>query len=112
MRRTSCSLALRFLYSAFSSGDILRVIAAWRARSLGSEAVLPEPLVGRSRICPTLDFTTNSLPRYLLIVLALAGDSTMTNDLPIVLQILRGEAISPPVGPGPPLTVADLPVER
>ena len=29
----------------------------------------------------TLDFTTKSLPRYLLIVLAFAGDSTMTSDL-------------------------------
>src|SRR5580704_1187214 len=27
-------------------------------------------------------FTTKSLPRYLLIVLALAGDSTITSDLP------------------------------
>lgn len=32
------------------------------------------------------DFTTKSLPRYLLIVLALAGDSTMTSDLPITLH--------------------------
>ena len=86
MRRISCSWDLRLRYSAFSSGDILRVAAAWRARSLGSEAALPEPLVGRSRICPTLDFTMKSLPRYLLIVLALAGDSTMTSDLPIVLH--------------------------
>ena len=30
------------------------------------------------------DLTINSLPRYLLMVLALAGDSTITSDLPIV----------------------------
>ncbi|MNV86375.1 hypothetical protein D3C71_1804040 [compost metagenome] len=42
-----------------------------------------EPLVGRSRIWPMLDFTTYWLPRYLLMVLALAGDSTMTRDLPM-----------------------------
>ena len=41
------------------------------------------PAVGRSRICPTLDLTIKSGPRYLLMVFALAGDSTMTSDLPI-----------------------------
>jgi len=63
-----------------SSGSILRVIAAAAARALVSTA-LPLPLVGKSRMCPTLDFTMKSLPRYLFIVLALAGDSTITNDL-------------------------------
>src|SRR5690606_5766404 len=33
-----------------------------------------------------------SLPRYLLIVFALAGDSTMTRDLPIALHNSRGVA--------------------
>src|SRR5690606_29203659 len=37
----------------------------------------------KSRICPMLDFTMKSLPRYLLIVLALAGDSTMTSAFPM-----------------------------
>ncbi|CSC16943.1 Uncharacterised protein [Vibrio cholerae] len=45
------------------------------------------PAVGRSRTCPTLDFTIKSLPRYLLMVLALAGDSTITSDLPILTQL-------------------------
>src|SRR5437588_1067706 len=38
----------------------------------------PIPLEGRSRTCPIDAFTTKSSPRYLLIVLALAGDSTIT----------------------------------
>src|SRR5713226_10263698 len=38
----------------------------------------PRPFEGRSLICPIEAFTTKSLPRYLLIVFALAGDSTMT----------------------------------
>src|SRR5439155_3713900 len=38
----------------------------------------PIPLDGRSRTCPIDAFTTKSSPRYLLIVLALAGDSTIT----------------------------------
>src|SRR5471032_958218 len=41
------------------------------------------PAVGKSRIWPKLDFTTKSLPRNLLMVLALAGDSTMTNERPM-----------------------------
>ena len=32
-------------------------------------------------MCPIEAFTSNAAPRYLLIVLALAGDSTITNDL-------------------------------
>jgi hypothetical protein len=32
-------------------------------------------------MCPMDDFTSKSEPRYLFIVLALAGDSTMTKDL-------------------------------
>jgi len=52
---------------------------------------LAEPLVGRSRIWPILDFTTYWLPRYLLMVLALAGDSTMTSDLPMDRSIPESE---------------------
>src|ERR1700675_4927828 len=37
-------------------------------------------LVGRSRTWPIEALTTNSFPRYLPIVLAFAGDSTITND--------------------------------
>ena len=37
--------------------------------------------VGRSRICPILASIVKSLPRNLPIVRALAGDSTITNEL-------------------------------
>ena len=82
MRATSCCLAFFFLCITFSSGFIFRVSAAAAALALASTG-LPLPLVGKSRICPTLDLTTNSAPKYLLIVLAFAGDSTMTNDFDI-----------------------------
>src|SRR5215217_2547243 len=45
------------------------------------------PLDGRSRTCPMDAFTMKSSPRYLLIVLALAGDSTITRFLPFFLAI-------------------------
>src|SRR5690606_37228852 len=66
---------------AFSLGD--RPSAAALPRLAGSLPAAADPLVGRSRIWPMLDFTTYWLPRYLLMVLALAGDSTMTSDLPM-----------------------------
>src|SRR6185436_18607107 len=43
----------------------------------------PRPFDGRSLICPIEAITMKSLPRYLLIVFALAGDSTMTRFLVI-----------------------------
>src|SRR5690554_3619535 len=85
MRAISCWRAFFALWTTFSSGLSLRVLAASLARSAGSLLLLPVPETGRSRMCPTLDFTTNSLPRYLLMVFALAGDSTMTRDLLIKL---------------------------
>ena len=39
---------------------------------------------GRSLMCPTLDSTIYSLPKYFEIVLAFAGDSTITSDLAII----------------------------
>src|SRR5437870_3381059 len=39
---------------------------------------MPNCFLGRSRTCPLLARTSKSGPRYLLIVFALAGDSTMT----------------------------------
>ena len=73
---------------AFSLGDSAGTSpAAALPRLTGSLAVLAEPLVGRSRMWPMLDFTTYSLPKYLLMVLALAGDSTMTSDLPMDWKI-------------------------
>src|SRR5712691_3218904 len=38
----------------------------------------PSVFLGRSRTCPMEAFTWKSFPRYLLIVFALAGDSTIT----------------------------------
>src|SRR5579863_701614 len=35
--------------------------------------------LGRSLMCPSDAFTTNCLPKYLLIVFAFAGDSTITS---------------------------------
>src|SRR5690606_13484550 len=98
------SLPGRISYLAFQpcSGSTPMRVKSWRlAFSLGdnagaSEAAAlprltgsrePEPLVGRSRMWPMLDFTTYWLPRYLLMVLALAGDSTMTSDLPMERRV-------------------------
>src|SRR5262245_51147636 len=39
---------------------------------------MPKRLLGRSRTCPLQATTSYSGPRYLLMVLALVGDSTMT----------------------------------
>src|SRR3989338_11628122 len=72
---------------AFSLGDSAGTSPAALPRFTGSLAALAEPLVGRSRMWPMLDFTTYWLPRCLLIVLALAGDSTMTSDLPMDRKI-------------------------
>ncbi len=41
----------------------------------------PSVFLGRSRTCPMEAFTVKSFPRYLLIVFALAGDSTITRFL-------------------------------
>src|SRR5579883_1192558 len=39
---------------------------------------MPKRVLGKSRTCPLLAATSKSAPRYLLMVLALAGDSTIT----------------------------------
>src|SRR6516225_4048683 len=39
---------------------------------------MPKRLFGKSRTCPLLATTSKAAPRYLLIVFAFAGDSTMT----------------------------------
>src|SRR5215471_2442025 len=46
----------------------------------------PRPFEGRSLMCPIEAFTIKSLPRYLLIVFALAGDSTTTRFFAIYLR--------------------------
>src|SRR5712692_8601227 len=47
----------------------------------------PRPFDGRSLICPIEAITMKSLPRYLLMVFALAGDSTMTRFFVIAYQV-------------------------
>src|SRR5690554_4045010 len=90
IRATNCSRALRFLCTILSSGLSLRVSAACLARSFGLDWD-PLPLTGRSRMCPTLDFTMKSEPRYLLMVFAFAGDSTITRLLPISEICILGD---------------------
>ncbi|MOA24186.1 hypothetical protein D3C78_1448590 [compost metagenome] len=80
MRVNSWRLAFSLGDSAGASAVLLRPLAAGSFEA-------DEPLVGRSRMWPMLDFTTYWLPRYLLMVLALAGDSTMTSDLPMDRKI-------------------------
>ena len=57
IRAKSAFLAWAFLCFSRFAGGIFRVLAAAFARALGS-TFLPDPLTGRSRMCPTLDFTT------------------------------------------------------
>src|SRR6266849_3314182 len=47
----------------------------------------PRSFEGRSLICPIEAITMKSLPRYLLIVFALAGDSTITRFFAITSQV-------------------------
>src|SRR5215470_2052827 len=48
-------------------------------------------------MCPTDAFTTKALPRYFLIVRALAGDSTTRSDLPVAaLSALADFLAAPP----------------
>ena len=68
-------LSLIFFNLAFSSG----------LASFGIDNLVPVAVAffGKSLIWPTLDSTINSEPKYFVIVLALAGDSTITRDLVI-----------------------------
>ena len=68
---------LIFFNIAFSSAEISFGITFL----VGGLFVLP---FGKSRIWPTLDLTIYSEPKYLDIVLAFAGDSTITRDLAII----------------------------
>src|ERR1700730_11469654 len=47
----------------------------------------PRPFEGRSLICPIEAITMMTLPRYLLIVFAFAGESTMTKFFAISVQV-------------------------
>src|SRR3954463_15216829 len=55
----------------------------------------PMPLLGRSRTCPIDAFTMKPSPRYLLIVLAFAGDSTITRFLPFFLAMSQSASTGP-----------------
>src|SRR6266853_3034087 len=72
-RSATIFLLLRF----FESGMIS--YSGWKLFCTST----PRPFEGRSLICPIEAITTKSLPRYLLMVFALAGDSTMTRFLVI-----------------------------
>src|SRR5712691_7587185 len=50
----------------------------------------PSSRVGRSRRCPTVAFTSYPAPRYLPIVFAFVGDSTITNAFPSPRDPPRG----------------------
>src|SRR5258708_38779911 len=76
-RSATIFLLLRF----FESGMIS--YSGWKLFCTST----PRPFEGRSLICPIEAITTKSLPRYLLIVFALAGDSTMTRFLVITYSI-------------------------
>src|SRR5262245_18863002 len=51
------------------------------------EAGISAAFAGRSRTCPIEASTIQSLPRYLEMVLALAGDSTITRNLGIAVTV-------------------------
>ena len=57
---------------------------------------MPIRVLGRSLMCPTDAFTTYPAPRYFLMVLALAGDSTTTS-VPLRLPLGAASAVSSPV---------------
>src|SRR6266496_5222478 len=55
----------------------------------------PSSRVGRSRTCPTVALTSYPAPRYLPMVFAFVGDSTITSELPSPRPLPRGV---PPFG--------------
>src|SRR5580658_9022584 len=73
--------------AAFASFFSRSTTFSFPGMTISSGAKLPSlrstPILflGRSLMWPTEASTVKSLPRYLLIVLALAGDSTITSDL-------------------------------
>src|SRR5229473_4343438 len=76
-RSETIFLLLRFLESGMIS------YSGWKLFCTST----PRPFEGRSLICPIEAITMKSLPRYLLIVFALAGDSTMTRFFGIAYSI-------------------------
>ena len=75
--------------SLFLSLIALSLIFSSAETSFGIEALLEfgAAFFGRSLIWPTLDSTIYSDPRYFEIVLAFAGDSTITNDFDIFYKL-------------------------
>src|SRR5258707_13604894 len=76
-RSATIFLLLRFFVSGMTS------YSGWKLFCTST----PRPFEGRSLICPIEAITMKSLPRYLLIVFALAGDSTMTRFFGIAYSI-------------------------
>src|SRR5271165_3132964 len=67
---------------------------------------------GKSLMCPSEAFTMKFFPRYLLIVFAFAGDSTITSDFAICTQLLsqnkpRGSLYSHHGSYGDPAPIPD-----
>src|SRR5690606_5358577 len=71
----------------FFSGSTSYVVSKLFFTSIGG--VPSFVFLAIERICPTLERTWKSLPRYFSIVLAFAGDSTMTRFFDIYISILR-----------------------
>src|SRR5579872_4235533 len=55
---------------------------------------MPKPFSGKSRTCPTVARTLYDGPRYLPMVRAFAGDSTITSDLPAIVARSSGSSIT------------------
>src|SRR5258707_13700766 len=76
-RSATIFLLLRFFVSGMTS------YSGWKLFCTST----PSPFEGRSLMCPIEAITMKSLPRYLLIVFALAGDSTITRFFAITSQV-------------------------
>src|SRR6185312_5159801 len=84
-------MADALLEAFFSSESVL--VFPLMMTYLGSNPLstsTPSSRVGKSRTCPTVAFTSYPEPRYLPMVLALVGDSTMTSALPCRLLVAAG----------------------
>ena len=67
-----------FFTAAFSSATNFFLSAETSYSGVKVAKLIPIPFLGKSRICPKLDFTSKSFPKYFWMVFAFAGDSTMT----------------------------------
>src|SRR4051812_16759059 len=105
-------MSLASFAAAFNSPiTFLRVASSSYTGSKPLSTSTPSLLFGRSRTCPIDASTLYSFPRYLLIVFAFAGDSTMTNafaiepDWTFVNTLARpAKPYEPPAGHSPQCT--------